>query len=599
MKINPLSNNINYKKIYKELSESKEAFLNIFNYHKKRNKDFVKNFKKYIEENEKDSKLKSKLLNILSEKVKLVDLEALSPFLNKSSNYLFENAEKIVSKDDFKSIIEKEIIDDEELFYNYFSNNVKKSQVKEAISWIIGYLKTGDYDQDKILHYDNEVLNKRQTMKNLLKEINKQSLTQREPFKVKLSTKEKEIINIYEILIKNKIKHENVDKIISKGYVKKEKENLLREAKRLNDKSIINMVNFKFYPAGSGELDVCLWSKKNKKIIAMCATSDPSTKIEQNQFFRHFLKAELFSMQVKKNNLSNPREIKNLLNKKNITVRNEELKSLTELTFMETLIKYRKEKNNPQYYKKILSSSEMESILKDANKDLDFIFFGESSDVNNKELKEKFAGFNAVAYLNNLNQYGSVEPEKFTDIVKFLNSKSFSFKYNSVNNKLDFFRKGMCEIIDYINNSSIREANIYLHEGTVYREERKNFLKAVKGFFELIKSTERHNPENFKNATIDFLINNLEIDGNTVKKFMKKLEDPNFIDNFKSKINNIKLSNSESEFPEIRRDIFEKVESISDKIQTRKQHDDILSILANNNSEDARKIKNILNSKKP
>ena len=32
----------------------------------------------------------------------------------------------------------------------------------------------------------------------------------------------------------------------------------------------------------------------------MCATSDPSTKIEQNQFFRHFLKAELFSMQVKK-----------------------------------------------------------------------------------------------------------------------------------------------------------------------------------------------------------------------------------------------------------------------------------------------------------
>lgn len=585
-----------YKEILQELSINKKNFLNIFNYYKKRDKEFLNNFKNYIEKNTIESDLKSKLINILAQRVTLDDLENLSEFLEKDSDFLFENAEKIVSKKEFKSIIEEEIINDEKVFYDYFSKGIKKPQIKEAISWIIGYLKTGDYNPDNILHYDKNSLNKRQTMKNLLKEINKQSLTKREPFKVKLTEREKELINIYEILIKNNLKNENINNIFKSGLFKRQQQNLIKEAKKLNDKDILNLVSFRFFPAGSGELDVCLWSKEKEKVVAMCATSDPSTRIEQNQFFRHFIKANLFSLEIKKNNLSSPREIKNLLNKKDIKIK-DKTKSLTELSFMESLIKYRKQKNKDNHYEKIISSKEMDSILHDSEENVNFIFFGESTEFGNKKTKEYFAGLNAVAYLNNLNQYGSVEPEKFSDIVKFLNSKSFSFKYNSVNNKLDFFKKGICDILDYINNPSIRESNINLHEGTVYREERKNFLKAVKGFFELIKSKQKHNPDNFKNATLDFLLNELQVDQKSVLSFFKKLEDPNFLEDFKKKVNNIKLSNSESEFPEIRRDLFEKIESISEKIQTKKQHDDILSILANNNSEDAKRIKQILNNK--
>lgn len=388
-----------------------------------------------------------------------------------------KNPEEIFTMtiEESKNIIKDNIMD-WDYFRTHFSQDFEYWQIKEAIGWIAAYIETEDYEPSDILVFNEGELNKKQTLKKILNNINKKALKNPVPFKTRQS---------------------------------------------FNEES--DDFSFQFNPARSGEIDVVLWSEKKQKIIAIDVTRDRSSEIEGNQFFRHYIKVLAESLLLKNRyreqkeniidlcarNFFNSTRFKELTNIE--TIKNKDFISDNIKNMLLTTIK--KENGEPKliandflknltivrdyikrFYKedflsnKEITKNEMDLILKMGKKNIEFTFFGELLNNENAFLNELNASLNGLAYVVNFNKISNIK-------IGYENSFNFiediNFQYNKkVDNHL--ITKG----IEYIHQIIISDENAFdiiakgFSEGHCFGAERENLFKSFQSFLYLLNETE-------------------------------------------------------------------------------------------------------------
>lgn len=491
--------------------------------------------------NEKE--LNENIINEISSKVKIENLSnQLKKIFNKSSSLSEEqlrtkinqfqdailggvknqNANEIysISINESKEIIREEIMD-----WNYFSSHFDKGfehwQIKEALGWIAGYIETEDYNPNKIIVMNGNQINKKQTLKNILTDINKKSLTEKQPF-------------------------------ITRGG------DLIDENGNLR---------FGFRGASAGEVDVMLWSEKKQKAIALSVTRDRSIEVDGNQFLRHYTKmltdiailkrekgenvsrteARNFfkSVSFKENRRKIPnnvfrrldREAKEEVYKK--IEANDGVKHISN-KFFKDLILLREERarkdnyiNPVDYSTKTIDKSEVESLIKEGKKNVEYIYFGESIDKKNDFLNRIMVSLNSFAYVNNFNKLGNINLG-FENGFNYL--KTMDFKYNTINEG-DLVTEGLGNTLQLLNMhiSDFQNVAVELSEGRSYRAERINLLKSIDAVFNILNGVE--NKE-------EFLLSS-GMDTKVTQRFLNNLKDESFVEDLKEKLELIKYSQSE------------------------------------------------------
>jgi hypothetical protein len=437
---------------------------------------------------------------------------------NRNSDEIFD-----ISIQESKSIIQKEIMD-WEYFKTNFDRNFEYWQIKEAMGWVAGYIETEDYDPKKTLVMKQGVLDKKQTLKNILNDINKKSLTDAQPF----MTSGKDLID--------------------------ENGNL----------------NFQFRGARSGEVDVMLWSEKKQKSIALSVTRDRSVQIEGNQFLRHYMKMLSLTLKIK-NKHSDNNEIKQVAARnymksdefketrrlpihlfKNLTrqAKNEISQNLGKQEngrikmvhndFFKDLVYVREElsKNNKNYssMKNLssldISSDEIKDIIELGKKHVDYKYFGELME-KDEFTNELNASLNSFAYITNYNSLGNVNLG-YNNAFEFL--KTIDFKYNKVfrGNQIE---KGLENtlLLMTLEDQQFKLISDNYSEGHSYNEERLNVLKSIQSVFHLIK----------EDCNKKELLMSYGMEERLVDNFLTKLESEDFLSNLDKKLNTIKYSQSE------------------------------------------------------
>jgi hypothetical protein len=480
-----------------------------------------------------------------------------------------------------KVIIKKEIMN-LKTFEEHFSKRLRKPELKEAIGWIAGFIDTKDYDYEGIVHFDNktQALNKRQTLKNLLNAINKQSITNTMPFETKLRDSNKKILR--------NLKHNN-----PKEYEKKEAE----------------LTAFKFHAGKSGELDVALWSEKDQKVISMCVTCDPTTRIEQNQFFRHYVKTLLVACEIEKhnkligkNNLSK-QEVRNFVSSAKIKSKDRDLK-IMDLSFPICLEKLREHlaldnKNSKKPTPDFINFNEMKSIISKAKGKIDFIFYGEINNYADVELNRDLAGYNTLSYINNLGSYGRTKTQDFSSLA-FM--RSFETEYNDLGDyNGNNLQRGLNKIAEFITDEYDHNAIKKLSEGQIYEDDRSNFFRAMKSFLVLTEERINHVPDN---SNIDETLQNffnktLKLEQGKTKKLIELIKDDNFVKKVTRKINGIRVATSEN--PELKNSTLSVLKNVSyavGQVESKSQNSEIqilkeqLKKMKENNSDNKESINN-------
>ncbi len=415
-------------------------------------------------------------------KESVMNEESFCASIQKCQDVIIKGVSEKKSEEIFTMTIEesKDIIKNNIMDWDYFKTHFHQDfeywQIKEAIGWIAAYVETEDYEPSDILVYNNGELNKKQTLKKILNNINKKSLKNPIPFKTRQGFNE-----------------ESED------------------------------FSFQFNPARSGEIDVVLWSEKKQKIIAIDVTRDRSSEIEGNQFLRHYVKIlaeslllktkykdskeniidlsarnffnsnrfkELTSIESIKNKDFLEENIKNMLST-SIKKENGESKSISNdflknLTIVRDYIK--------RFYKedflnnKEISKNEMNYILKMGQKNVEFTFFGELLNNENSFLNELNASLNGLAYVVNFNKISNIKIG-YENSFNFL--ENINFQYNKkVDNHL--IKKG----IEYVTQMIIADEKSFdviakgFSEGHCFGPERENLFKSFQSFLYLLNETD-------------------------------------------------------------------------------------------------------------
>jgi hypothetical protein len=463
-------------------------------------------------------------LNELFNKKNILGKEDLENGLMKISKKIIEAVDVQSSQDIYNIEIEKsnKIIKDEIMDWDYFSSYFDRSfeywQIKEAIGWIAGYIETEDYDPNKILVFNSEKeLNKKQTLKNILTDINKKSLTARQPFITKINKEQKDNSNF----------------------------------------------GFQFRAAGSGEIDVMLWSEKKQKAIALSVTRDRSFQIEGNQFLRHYVqmlattliiknkykKEDITKLEarnyLKSGDYRSDRRLKDFY-KLNKNIKEEifhkvdnhsgdEYKVnnffLRDLTYVRQEIAKQGGMDFTGNLK--ITKTEMDELLKLGKENLDYTYFGEVLKTDDF-MQELTSALNSFAYTSNFNNVSNIE-------VGLENSFNFldqlNFRYNLSNNQ-DSFRQGleMTATILIMKNSEFEPIAEGYMEGKVFSAERNNLYKSVGNLLKLIKD---------KDDIKKYLTEDLGMESGLAEKVDKTIKSNFFLSDLKEKFSKIKSSQSE------------------------------------------------------
>lgn len=424
-----------------------------------------------------------------------------------------------------KTIIQEEIMN-WDFFKQYFDSSVDYWKIKEAIGWIAAYVETEDYNPEKILQYDNEVLNKKQTLKNILIDINKKSLTGSEPF----------------------ITRYNENDLDDKGNF-----------------------NFKFIPARSGEIDVMLWSEKKQKAIASSVTRDKSVDIEGNQFIRHYMKMLAMTIDTKNNqasrnngnsnltrldfrryiksnsyrnlnrNIREERKISEKLKKeiKEEVIGNDGETRFVRNDFIKDLIvvrlNIRKKTGKDFLNEDHISKEEMNEIMKLGKENIEYNYFGELNKSQSKELNKVLAGFNSFAYVNNYNDIGNFHLG-LENSLEFL--KEIKFNYNADvddNSLMDGINNSLTTLTINTENFSVIADG--LSRGKSYSEERINFYRSIQATLKILNESED------KILTMKEVFN---MNNNQAESLMSKIKSEDFVEELKKKFEMIKINQSET-----------------------------------------------------
>ena len=408
--------------------------------------------------------------------------EVFSSSIQKFQDTILKSVVDKKSEEIFTMSIEesKDIIKDNIMNWDYFKTHFHQDfeywQIKEAIGWVAAYIETEDYEPSDILVFNEGELNKKQTLKKILNNINKKALKNPIPFKTRQGFEE------------------DADDF-----------------------------SFQFNPARSGEIDVVLWSEKKQKIIAIDVTRDRSSEIEGNQFLRHYIKilAEslLLKTKYKENkediidlrarnffNSNRFREITNIEHvKKQLNVNENTQKMLStvikkengeekvinneflkNLTIVRDYIKrfYKEDFINS----KEITKKEMELILKMGKKNVEFTFFGELLSNENVFLNELNASLNSLAYVVNFNKISNIKIG-YENSFNFL--ETINFQYNKkVDNHL--IKNG----IEYVYQMIMSDDSTFdviakgFSEGHCFGAERENMLKSFQSFLYLFNETD-------------------------------------------------------------------------------------------------------------
>lgn len=517
------------------LTDINDLIINRIKTYGVRKKDLIKLekvFNKTSEMNEKEldsalSKISDKIIGAVSSgnSQKIFNVNINEKSVIKEEEGKKNNSNPVVS-DKNKNIdidLSNKIIKDEIMDWDYFSTYFDKSfcywQIKEALGWIAGYIETEDYNPNKVLVFNGEELNKKQTLKNILNDINKKSLTSSQPFITKITDE-------------NKLKED---------------------------------FNFKFRPAGSGEVDVMLWSEKKQKSIALSVSRHRATEVEGNQFIRHYMKMLATTLKIKekyKKEDINRVEARNYIKtsdfkdkdkverfvplseniKKEISgrvtthsgeyyhVRNDFLKDLSYVR------NYIKENGGLDYLSNMkITKKEMTDLLDLGKKNLDYSYFGEVLKTDGF-MMNLTSSLNSFAYTSNFKKVSNIEIG-LDNAVEFL--RNINFRYNSVEEDSSY-EKGlyMAATIVIMKPKDFKLIAEGFSEGKVFSAERDNLFNSIGTFLKLIKEA----------PDVDtYLTDKLGLDTTMVEKIKTELSSRYFVSDLNDKFEQIKSSQSELE----------------------------------------------------
>ena len=404
-------------------------------------------------------------------------------------------------------------------------------KVKEAVSWMVGFVEYCDYNLNDIFILNkNGYIDKDKSFENLLEKINEASLTQKNPFKI------------------------------------------------LNK-------NIYFNDAKGGEVDVMLWQAKTHEIVAMSATRDRGYKIEGNQFPRHLMKALLMQdniIRLFQQNNANPSIVKNV----QTVVRNEQFKTfnptvsqlstLTQdpdvISELYSLNSFAKELSTVrEKIKKMttidfhsngttINEHEMDSLLAYSANKVKFVFYGELLEYKDQPLMQ--AGLNCLAYRDNFKRFGKF---RLNDNATNLFLRNIDKRFNCINASEDSLEVYGQDFISFLIKNCNNESNVvsklqYFAESNVYNEERSCLFKATNVLFkniinEINKSIYLIDKNIIKNVDEKIIDKSIEkgikiffdqgIDKNNIKELVFFFKNKKLINQFLKNYNNIKTSVSE------------------------------------------------------
>ena len=511
------------------------------------------------------------------------DLIGLVDYIHGKKSDIFKEYRKAVGIDEHRENLEREIISDKDLFNSMLTRGngapLRAPDLKEAVGWVAGYINSDNFSEESVVFYgDGNEINKRQTLKNILKEINNLSMTSSMPFQVKLSKEDKMVLNCIKEMTeevdgkrakkKGVFYTDVIGGLVDKGKippyarVKTEKSKTLRikikkiveNIDRMKDQKINewidSMTSFKFHPAGSGEVDVLL--RDNNKILGMSITTDLGTEIEQNQFFRHYLKTAVISSFLKEGE-----DINQVKNKEIEVIRRGEKtqKRLSDASFFEILNYWRNKNGYSVGDRNTIDNNEIEQIVKDASKQCNFIFFGEINENIKPEMREEVASFLMLSYVSNLRGIGNVDMD-IQAAFNFLD-KVVDARFNGVDNKKPYIREGVKRAVDFLietdekNILPSREDNRTrkYSEGNIYKTERENVMNGLSAFTDIVSFIYTRSKEqgtDFRGDLRKFLVEDNNVEEKTFNKFYKKIISGELKDSVEKKIRGIRKSESET-----------------------------------------------------
>jgi hypothetical protein len=379
---------------------------------------------------------------------------------------------------------------------NYFDNKVKKSTIKEANGWIVGFLKHGDYSQYKF----SKSKNIKESFLEIIKQINKYSLTKKEPFKFD------------------------------------------------NNKIL-------FQEAGSGEVDVEFWDVKNKKINGMSITRHQGVEIEGNQFMRHPIK--LF---VKSIILKNKEAFTDELSIKTTPIHNSDYESLLNYKLIKDKILF-DIKNGDEFAKNlsisrefirnkygvnyhssgyIISKNEMNLLVTEMNKTVNYSFFGEIR--NKSSFPELNAGLTNIAYVENIKNIGNFKLSIKAAEIFMDNLNKY---YNGVDKNADVDGTSKKIIFNLFRNNPLNESVIeYFSEPNSHKDERETLIQSIGVFIDKIRDEyDFCDDETLKESVNDFFSDS--ITEKEKDEFLKEFKSTGFFETLNVNLSNLKLSHGE------------------------------------------------------
>ncbi len=314
---------------------------------------------------------------------------------------------------------------------NYFDNKTKKSTIKEANGWVVGFLKNGDFSHYKF----SKSKNIHSLFPSILESINKCSLTEKEPFMFK----------------NNKIY---------------------------------------FQEASAGEVDVEFWDDKQKKINGMSITRHQGVEIEGNQFIRHPLKLFVKSIILKEKGAFTDK-----FSIKNTPIHNSDLQSWVNTDLIKEKVlsdiyngdefaknlsiarEFVRENYGVNYHSSgyVVSENEMKLLLKEMNKSINYSFYGEIR--NKSSFPELNAGLTNLAYVENIRNVGNF---KLSIKASEMFMENLNTYYNGINEKSDIIGPTKKILFNLFREDSINESVIdYFSEPNSHRDERETLIQGL------------------------------------------------------------------------------------------------------------------------
>lgn len=516
----------------------------------------------------------------LSARVSENDILEVTTLLQQGSNVIMSKGVDGIASKDIRNELHKSITGDVDLFKQEFAR-CKYSELKEAIGWVAGFIDGADQKElEKLTVLKKGEINKKQTLKKLLDAIDKKSITQTVPFQNQPSNSDKIII----LTIENCLNIENgrpvkkkslpsamevVDKLMQIPKIKNKykrsdlvKNNLtsiertIGFCKRASISEIESRFNqimeFKFYPAGRGEVDVLFYD--DKKVFGMSVTSDPTKNIEQNQFFRHALKTLVIAKEINKKypeGCSNM-QARNVAKDLQLSVKIKKPpysyeKKIQDMKF-EELLRYYRQQQGGHYNKNMnhISTDEMKEMIGDMKENTKFIFYGESSPSARPEVKEELLGHLMMSYVLNLKGYGNITTD-YQSAFEFL-KEAMSAKFNNAENNKNYTTEGLKSAVSLINGTP--DGFKRFSEGNCYKQDRELLYNSFNVLFSIaFEMSETNGVKKELNAFKKDMLEFLESNGVSKKEattFYNKITDENFSYDFKQSIKRIKRPESET-----------------------------------------------------